>query len=70
MKGQESNQIDSVLAGQVIRANNQLQCYYHAMRTILPFAGVILALIAAASVAFIAWELTKEASREGEPDDK
>jgi len=40
------------------------------MRTILPFAGVILALIAAGSVAFVAWELTKEASRDGEPDDK
>jgi hypothetical protein len=39
------------------------------MRTILPFAGVILALIAAGSVAFVAWELTKEASRDGEPDD-
>ena len=39
------------------------------MRAILPYAGVILALIAAGSVAFIAWELTKEAIREGEPDD-
>ena len=39
------------------------------MRAILPFAGVILALIAAASVAFIAWELTKEASREGDQDE-
>jgi len=39
------------------------------MRTILPFAGVILALIAAGSVAFVAWELTKEASRDGESDD-
>lgn len=39
------------------------------MRTILPYAGVILALIAAGSVAFVAWELTKEAIREGEPDD-
>ncbi len=40
------------------------------MRTILPFAGVILALIAAGSVAFVAWELTKEASRDGETDDE
>lgn len=36
------------------------------MRTFLPFAAVILALIAAGSVAFIAWELTKEAMRDGE----
>lgn len=40
------------------------------MQTILPIAGVILALIAAGSVAFVAWELTKEASREGETDEK
>jgi len=39
------------------------------MRTILPYAGVILALIAAGSIAFVAWELTKEASRDGEPED-
>lgn len=39
------------------------------MRTILPIAGVILALIAAGSIAFVAWELTKDAIREGEPDD-
>jgi len=39
------------------------------MQTILPFAAVVLALIAAGCVAFIAWELTKEASREGETDD-
>ena len=39
------------------------------MRTILPFAGVILALIAAGSVAFVAWELTKEAADDGDPDD-
>ena len=39
------------------------------MRTILPFAGVILALIAAGSIAFLAWELTKDAIREGESDD-
>jgi len=40
------------------------------MRTILPFAGVILALIAAGSVAFVAWELTKEAFSEGDTDDE
>jgi hypothetical protein len=39
------------------------------MQTILPFAAVVLALIAAGSVVFLAWELTKEASREGETDD-
>jgi hypothetical protein len=39
------------------------------MRTILPFAAVILALIAAGSIAFLAWELTKDASREGESDE-
>ena len=39
------------------------------MRSILPFAGVILALIAAGCIAFIAWELTKEASHDGETDD-
>jgi hypothetical protein len=39
------------------------------MRSILPFAAIILALIAAGSVAFLAWELTKEASAEGESDD-
>jgi len=40
------------------------------MRTILPFAAIILALIAAGCVIFIAWELTKEASRDGETDDE
>jgi hypothetical protein len=39
------------------------------MQTILPVAAVILALIAAGCVIFIAWELTKEASRDGETDD-
>lgn len=39
------------------------------MQSILPFAGVILALIAAGCVVFIAWELTKEASRDGESSD-
>lgn len=39
------------------------------MRTILPYAGVILALITAGSVAFVAWELTKEAARDGDTDD-
>ncbi len=40
------------------------------MQTILPIAGVILALIAAGSIAFIAWEVTKEASREGDVDEE
>jgi|TARA_B110000444_G_scaffold226607_1_gene231267 hypothetical protein len=39
------------------------------MHNILPFAGVILALFAAGCVAVIAWEITKEASRESELDD-
>jgi len=39
------------------------------MQTILPIAAVILALFAAGCVGFLAWELTKEASREGETDD-
>jgi hypothetical protein len=38
------------------------------MQNILPFAAIGLALFAAACVAFIAWELTKEASRDGESD--
>lgn len=40
------------------------------MRSILPYAAVILALIAAGSVAFLAWELTKEASADGKTDDE
>lgn len=36
------------------------------MRSILPIAGVLLALFAAGCVAVLAWELTKEAEREGE----
>jgi hypothetical protein len=36
------------------------------MRSILPYAAIILALIAAGSIAFIAWELTKEASGDGD----
>jgi len=39
------------------------------VQTFLPIAAVILAIFAAGCVAFIAWELTKEASREGEADD-
>ncbi|MDE0789575.1 MAG: hypothetical protein OSA87_02575 [Woeseiaceae bacterium] len=39
------------------------------MRSILPFAGVILALFAAGCVAVVAWQITKEALREGELDD-
>ena len=38
------------------------------MQNILPFAAIILALFAAGCVAFIAWELTKEASRDGEKE--
>jgi hypothetical protein len=40
------------------------------MRAILPYAAVILALIAAGSVAVLAWELTKEASGEGKSKDE
>jgi len=39
------------------------------VQTILPIAAVVLAIFAAGCVAFIAWELTKEAPREGEADD-
>lgn len=39
------------------------------MQTILPIAAVVLALFAAGCIAFLAWEVTKEASREGENDD-
>jgi hypothetical protein len=39
------------------------------MQTILPIAAVILALFAAGCIAFLAWELTKEASKDGETDD-
>ena len=39
------------------------------MQTFLPIAAVVLALFAAGCIAFIAWEVTKEASREGETDD-
>jgi len=35
------------------------------MHTILPIAGVLLALICAGVIAYIAWEVTKESS----PDD-
>jgi len=39
------------------------------MRSFLPFAAIILALIAAGSIAFLAWELTKEASADEGPGD-
>jgi hypothetical protein len=39
------------------------------MHSILPIAGVILALIAAGCIAFVAWELTNEASRDGDSSD-
>jgi hypothetical protein len=38
------------------------------MQTVLPIAAVVLALFAAGCVAFIAWELTKEASKDGDAD--
>jgi hypothetical protein len=40
------------------------------MQTILPIAGVILALFAAGCIAYIAWEITNEASRDGESSDE
>jgi len=39
------------------------------MRAYLPLILVALAIFSAGCVAFVAWELTKEASRDGEPDD-
>ena len=36
------------------------------MRSILPIAGVLLALFVAGSIAVLAWELIKEAEREGD----
>jgi len=39
------------------------------MRSFLPFAAVLLAIFAAGCIAYLAWEVTKEASREGEADD-
>jgi len=36
------------------------------MRSVLPYAAIILALISAGCIAFLAWELTKEASADGE----
>lgn len=41
------------------------------MQSYLPIAAILLAIFSAACVAFIAWELTKEASRDkGEPKEK
>ena len=37
------------------------------MRSFIPIASVLLALIAAGSIAYIAWELMKEAGREDDP---
>ena len=39
------------------------------MHSILPIAGVILALISAGCVAYIAWELTSEMSDEVDSSD-
>ena len=51
------------------RVEERDRCYSVTMQTILPFAAVILAIFAAGCVAFIAWQLTKEASRDGKTDD-
>jgi len=50
-------------------ADAQVRCYSLTMRSILPFAAVLLAIFAAGCIAYLAWEVTKEASREGEADD-
>ena len=40
------------------------------MRSILPVVSILLALIAAGSIAYIAWELTSEDKHhDGEPED-
>ena len=42
------------------------------MRSLLPFLSVLLALIAAGSIAYVAWDLTSERSlgpRDGGADD-
>ena len=42
------------------------------MRSLLPFLSVLLALIAAGSIAYVAWDLTSERSlgpRDGHADD-
>jgi hypothetical protein len=51
------------------RTGKNRPCYAVPMQTILPIAAVVLALFAAGCIAFIAWEVTKEASRDGDPDD-
>ncbi len=40
------------------------------MRSILPVVSILLALIAAGSIAYIAWELTSEdKAHDGKPED-
>jgi hypothetical protein len=40
------------------------------MRSIIPVVSILLALIAAGSIAYIAWELTSEGNRQdGKPED-
>ncbi|MGI9248515.1 MAG: hypothetical protein ACR2QI_05840 [Woeseiaceae bacterium] len=39
------------------------------MRAIVPFVSILLALVAAGSIAYIAWELTSEEKPPGEPDE-
>lgn len=40
------------------------------MKSILPVVAILLALIAAGSIAYIAWELTSEATRrDGSPEE-
>ncbi len=50
-------------------ADSQVRCYSLTMRSFLPFAAVLLAIFAAGCIAYLAWEVTREASREGEADD-
>ena len=38
------------------------------MQTVLPFAAVFLGIFAAVCIAYLAWELTKEAARDGESE--
>ena len=39
------------------------------MASIIPFVSIALALIAAACIAYIAWELTSEDKPAGKPDE-
>jgi hypothetical protein len=43
------------------------------MTSLLPFLSVLLALVAAGSIAYVAWDMTSEKSlgpRDGSPDDE